>query len=94
VTITGEVDRVYKSIPQDTTTIVEGGSPRFDVVRDNLQDTVVWNPWKEKAASMGDFSPDDGYRNMICVEVGAVNGWQKLEKGEVFEGGQTIKSLL
>ncbi|KAF2739710.1 galactose mutarotase-like protein [Polyplosphaeria fusca] len=94
VAITGEVDRVYKSIPQDTTTIVEGGSPRFDVVRDNLQDTVVWNPWIEKAASMGDFSPDDGYKNMICVEVGAVNGWQKLEKGEVFEGGQTIKSLL
>lgn len=94
VAITGEVDRVYKSIPQDTTTIVEGGSPRFDVVRDNLQDTVVWNPWKEKAASMGDFSPDDGYKNMICVEVGTVNGWQKLDKGEVFEGGQTIKSLL
>lgn len=43
---------------------------------------------------MGDFSPDEGYKHMICVEVGAVKGWQKLEKGEVFEGGQTIKSLL
>ncbi|KAF2116150.1 galactose mutarotase-like domain-containing protein [Lophiotrema nucula] len=94
IAITGEVDRVYKSIPQDTTTIVEADSPRFDVVRDNLSDTVVWNPWIEKAKGMGDFSPDDGYKNMICVEVGAVNGWQKLEKGEVFEGGQTIKSLL
>lgn len=94
VTITGEVDRVYSKIPQDTTTVVEDGAPRFDVVRDNLQDTVVWNPWTEKAAAMGDFSPDTGFKEMVCVEVGAVNGWQKLEKGEVFEGGQTIKSLL
>lgn len=94
ITITGEVDRVYASIPQDTTSVVEDGKPRFDVVRDNLQDTVVWNPWIEKAKAMGDFSPDDDYKHMVCVEVGAVNGWQTLDKGEVFEGGQTIKSLL
>ncbi|KAF2001934.1 galactose mutarotase-like protein [Amniculicola lignicola CBS 123094] len=94
VTITGEVDRVYASIPQDTTTVLEDGKPRFDVVRDNLSDTVVWNPWIEKAKGMGDFAPDEGYKQMVCVEVGAVDGWQKLEKGEVFEGGQTMKSLL
>ncbi|KAF2642875.1 galactose mutarotase-like protein [Massarina eburnea CBS 473.64] len=94
ITVTGEVDRVYKSIPQDTTSVVEDGKPRFDVVRDNLQDTVLWNPWIEKAKAMADFSPDDAYKQMVCVEVGAVQGWQKLEKGEVFEGGQTIKSLL
>jgi glucose-6-phosphate 1-epimerase len=94
VTITGEVDRVYGPIPQDTTSVVEDGKPRFDVVRDNLQDTVIWNPWTEKATAMGDFAPNDGFKHMVCVEVGAVKGWQKLEKGEVFEGGQTIKSLL
>ncbi|KAF2689814.1 galactose mutarotase-like protein [Lentithecium fluviatile CBS 122367] len=94
VSITGEVDRVYAGIPQNTTSVVEDGTPRFDVVRDNLQDTVVWNPWIEKAKAMGDFAPDEGYKNMVCVEVGAVKGWQKLEKGEVFEGGQTIKSLV
>ncbi|KAF2657893.1 galactose mutarotase-like protein [Lophiostoma macrostomum CBS 122681] len=94
VTITGEVDRVYASIPQDTTSVVEAGKPRFDVVRDNLSDTVVWNPWTEKAAAMGDFAPNEGFKEMVCVEVGTVKGWQKLEKGEVFEGGQTIKSIL
>jgi len=92
--ITGEVDRVYFSIPQDTTTVLEDGKPRFDVVRDNLDDTVVWNPWKEKAAAMGDFEPKDGFKHMICVEVGSVKGWQKLEAGDGFEGGQVIKSLL
>ncbi|OAL53884.1 galactose mutarotase-like protein [Pyrenochaeta sp. DS3sAY3a] len=92
--ITGEVDRVYKDIKQDTTFITEDGKPRFDVVRDNVKDTVTWNPWIEKAKAMGDFSPDDGYKNMVCVEIGAVDGWQKLEKGEVWEGGMLVKSLL
>jgi glucose-6-phosphate 1-epimerase len=63
-------------------------------VRDNLDDVVVWNPWVEKAASMGDFSPNDGWKEMLCVETGAVGGWQKLEGGDTFEGGQIMKALL
>lgn len=94
IRITGETDRVYQAIPQDTTSIVEADRPRYDIVRDNLEDTTVWNPWKEKAASMGDFEPKDGYLQMICVEVGSIKGWQKLEPGETFEGGQVIRSLL
>jgi glucose-6-phosphate 1-epimerase len=93
VTITGEVDRVYKSIPQNTTSVVAAGKPRFDIVRDNLADTVVWNPWREKAAAMADFEPKSGYKNMLCVEVGAVSGWQQLDSGERWEGGQLMKSL-
>jgi glucose-6-phosphate 1-epimerase len=93
VTITGEVDRVYRSIPQNTTSVVAAGKPRFDIVRDNLADTVVWNPWREKAAAMADFEPKSGYKNMLCVEVGAVSGWQQLDRGERWEGGQFMKSL-
>ena len=88
------MDRVYHKIKQDTTSVLEDGKPRFDVVRDNLEDTVVWNPWTEKANGMGDFEPKTGYKNMICVEVGAVTGWVKIEAGETWEGGQIIKSLL
>jgi len=94
ITITGEVDRVYSKIPQDTTTIIEGGKPRFDIIRDGVTDTVVWNPWKEKAASMGDFEPKDGYMRMLAIEVGAVSSWIALEGGESWEGGQIVKSLL
>ncbi|KAF2398762.1 galactose mutarotase-like protein [Trichodelitschia bisporula] len=94
LSITGEVDRAYIGVKQDTTSVLEGGSPRFDVIRDNLSDTVVWNPWIEKAKGMGDFAPQDGYKNMLCVEVGAIDGWQKLEGGDAWEGGQLIKSLL
>jgi len=43
---------------------------------------------------MGDFEPKNGWLNMLCVEVGAVREWQKLEAGEAFEGGQIIKAAL
>ncbi|KAK5109988.1 hypothetical protein LTR62_006355 [Meristemomyces frigidus] len=87
IRIHGEVDRVYKSIKQDTTSITQDGKPRLDIVREGLSDSVVWNPWIEKAKGMGDFEPKEGYKKMVCVEVGAVDGWQKLEGGESFEGG-------
>lgn len=51
---------------------------------------VVWNPWIEKAKGMADFEPKDGYKNMLCVEPGAVATWQVLEPGDAFEGAQTI----
>lgn len=92
ITFSGEVDRVY-STPngaKDTISILEGGAPRFDVKRDNLDEVVVWNPWINKAAGMGDFEPKDGYKNMVCVEAGSVKGWQTLEAGDAFVGAQTV----
>jgi glucose-6-phosphate 1-epimerase len=96
VTITGETDRVYT--PQgdptnDPVTVVEGGKPRYAVARDNLSNVVVWNPWTDKAQGIADFAPKDGFRNMICIEPGAVGGWQSVEAGDAFEGAQTITLL-
>lgn len=71
----------------------EAGQDRFTVVRDNLADVVVWNPWTDKAAGMADFAPKDGFRNMICIEAGSVKGWQTLEPGDAFQGAQTITAL-
>jgi glucose-6-phosphate 1-epimerase len=90
--ISSEVDRVYRSIPQDTTTIKANGKSYIDVTRDNLPDTVVWNPWVAKSKTMADFKPQDGYKTMVCVEVGSVNGWQKLEAGDSFEAGMVAKA--
>lgn len=92
IRITSEVDRVYANIPQDTTTILDNGQPHLDIIRDNLSDTVVWNPWIQKSKSMSDFQPKDGYKTMLCVEVGAVDGWQTLEAGDTFEAGQIVKA--
>jgi len=94
VTIAGEVDRVYTPSEErpgeQAVSVLEGGKTRFTVTRDNLANVVVWNPWTDKAAGMADFEPKDGFKNMLCIEPGSVSGWQTLEKGDAFEGAQTI----
>ncbi len=92
-TITSETDRVYTPADDAAVTLLEGGTPRVRVTRDNLSNVVVWNPWAEKAAALADFAPDDGFRQMLCVEPGAVGGWQAVEAGDAFEGAQTISLL-
>ncbi|KAL4960426.1 class II aldolase/adducin N-terminal [Aspergillus stella-maris] len=95
VTFTNETDRVYKDLDPATPLIISSSDKDlFGITREGLSDAVVWNPWIEKAKGMGDFSPDDGYKKMVCVEAGAVNGWQTLEAGESWEGGQIIKNKL
>lgn len=98
VTITGETDRVYTPAGGPAPPIVvregqgqgQGQGPAFSVVRDNLDDVVVWNPWADKARGIADFAPADGFRRMLCVEAGAVRGFQRLEPGDAFEGAQVI----
>ncbi|KAG5982332.1 hypothetical protein E4U55_002046 [Claviceps digitariae] len=92
VVFSSETDRVYTPAGGATHPIVisDSGVTRFRVVRDNLDQVVVWNPWIEKSKGMDDFTPKDGYKNMVCVEAGSVNCWQKLDKGDAFEGAQTI----
>ncbi|PFH56596.1 hypothetical protein XA68_16267 [Ophiocordyceps unilateralis] len=92
VTFSAEVDGVFTPAkgPKNPVVISEKGMQRFRIVRDNLDQIVVWNPWVEKAEGMTDFAPKSGYKNMVCVEAGNVRGWQKLEQGDVFEGAQTI----
>jgi glucose-6-phosphate 1-epimerase len=41
---------------------------------------------------MADFSPKDGWKQMICVEPGSVSNWVKLEAGDAWEGGQIIEA--
>lgn len=63
----GEVDRIYLGAPA-TTEIRDPVMKRRIVIRSRgSHSTVVWNPWKEKAAQMGDLGPD-GYLQMLCVE--------------------------
>ncbi|KAJ5622355.1 Aldose 1-/Glucose-6-phosphate 1-epimerase [Penicillium herquei] len=95
--ITEETDRIYQSLDPTVPIIVSSAvddAPLFSITREALTDVVVWNPWIEKAKSMADFGPDEAYKNMICVEAGSVSGWQTLEAGDSWEGGQSIKSRL
>jgi glucose-6-phosphate 1-epimerase len=78
---------------EDAVTVAEGGKPKYSVTRDNLSNVVVWNPWTDKAESIADFAPKDGFKKMLCIEPGAVGSWQAVEAGDAFEGAQTITLL-
>jgi len=62
-----EVDRIYI----DTSSEVCINDPvlnrRIVIRKEGSNSTVVWNPWKDTAAKMGDLG-QDGYLNMLCIE--------------------------
>lgn len=70
VTITDETDRVYLS---DANVVLR--DPVLDrtltVVKEGSANTVVWNPWLDKAQAMSDFG-DDEWPGMICIEAANV----------------------
>ena len=67
VTINGEVDRIYKGVSGELVIEDESLGRKIRIASTGCSTAVVWNPWSEIAASMGDLNDDD-YRKMICVE--------------------------
>ena len=69
IRIDNEVDRVYLNTTGEC--IIEDGAlgRRIHIRKQGSASTVVWNPWIEKAAQMGDLG-ENGYRHMLCVESG------------------------
>ncbi|HEY4102459.1 MAG TPA: D-hexose-6-phosphate mutarotase [Polyangiaceae bacterium] len=66
LTLSGETDRVYESAA--ACTIADPLGRRSLVVeKAHSQNTVVWNPWAEKAAKIADFEASD-WPKMLCVE--------------------------
>lgn len=90
--VTSETDRVYSiNDPKKPVKLIENGKETIEIVRDNLDNVVVWNPWEN---NISDFSPKNGYRDMICVETGTVVDFVTLKPGEKWIGSQTIKSIV
>ena len=67
VTINGEVDRIYKGVSGELVIEDESLGRKIRIASTGCSTAVVWNPWSEIAASMGDLDDED-YRKMICVE--------------------------
>jgi glucose-6-phosphate 1-epimerase len=65
--ILSEVDRVYLDVERDTLIEDPGLNRRIRIKKQGSLSNVVWNPWMEKSAKMGDMG-DEGYRAMVCVE--------------------------
>jgi glucose-6-phosphate 1-epimerase len=82
-----ETDRIYQQatghyrIVCDT---VYDGAAAIDIQAPDCRSVVVWNPWAEKAARLGDM-PSDSWQHMLCVECG------QLGEGNVhLAAGQSI----
>lgn len=67
VRIDGETDRVYLDTTADCVIDDPVLRRRITIQKAGSRSTVVWNPWRAKAASMADFG-DDEYPGMVCVE--------------------------
>jgi len=67
ITINGEVDRIYKGVSGELVIDDESLGRKIRITSTGCSTAVVWNPWSEIAASMGDLNDDD-YKKMICVE--------------------------
>ncbi|OQR75911.1 putative glucose-6-phosphate 1-epimerase-like [Tropilaelaps mercedesae] len=90
VVITGATDRVYRNTGDVE---VFDGTRRVVVEKHGLPDTVVWNPWVEGCASMGDLD-DDAWQKMICVEAGKVAEFVTLQPGEIYIAKSTLRLLI
>ena len=67
VTIAAEVDRLYEGTAAECLILDPVLGRRIRVSKVGSRSSIVWNPWSEKAAKMGDLGPD-GWRRMLCVE--------------------------
>lgn len=67
VTLSSEVDRIY--LDTASACVIEDPDMKrsIRIAKEGSRSTVVWNPWVEKAAKMGDLG-EDGYLEMLCVE--------------------------
>lgn len=64
----GETDRVYINTAGKCVIEDDKLGRRIHIAKSGSLATVVWTPWTEKAAKMGDLGQPEGWREMLCVE--------------------------
>lgn len=94
VTLNEWTDRVYINTPLPhehiVTNVVSGRKMRIQ--KYNLPDTIIWNPWAEKAKELSDFG-DDEHPNMICVNPGHVSTPVTLLPGQAYEASLILQVM-
>ena len=67
VRFAAETDRAYVATTAAATVVDAAAGRSVTVEKRGSRSTVVWNPWRAKAAAMADFG-DDEWERMVCVE--------------------------
>ncbi|QID17788.1 D-hexose-6-phosphate mutarotase [Nitrogeniibacter mangrovi] len=81
------VDRIYTDTRRPLR-LLDGGRT-LSIVHEQFPDTVVWNPWVEGAATLGDM-PDRDFRHMLCVEAAVAASPVTLAPDESWWGRQSL----
>ncbi len=83
----GELDRVYFDVARPLK--LRDGERMVDISSHGFPDVVVWNPGPQRAAMLDDL-PDEGWRDMFCVEAAAIGAPIVVQPGKCWIGRQTI----
>ena len=84
--LTDTIDRVYTQ-PEAQILVTDKKLERtLSVENQGHNSAVLWNPWAEGAAGMGDMQ-DDGYLTMLCVE--STLHAPSLEAGKILQPGES-----
>lgn len=71
IEIAGETDRVYLATAPECAILDPVLQRTIKITSEGGRSKVVWNPWSEKAAKLGDLGASD-YLQMVCVESGNI----------------------
>lgn len=71
LTFTGETDRIYLDTPEHLAINDPAWNRRIYIRSSGSQSAVIWNPWVDKTATLGDMAAD-GWQNMVCIETANV----------------------
>lgn len=98
VHIEGEVDRVFADAPKSlrlkrgTLRQAEGAYADLCITQGGFNDTVIWCPGPDIAATFADM-PADGWQRMLCVEAAAAAAPVTLLAGGHWQGWQRLTVL-
>lgn len=67
IKIDEEIDRVYLSTTDKVSIQDLGWNRNITISKSGSKSTVVWNPWIEKSAGMGDLGNEE-YKEFVCIE--------------------------
>lgn len=80
--ISAETDRVYLATQRNIEVLDSVWQRRIVIKKQASDSMVVWNPWQEKSASMGDLGAGE-WKNFVCVETSNVgNSTVQLAPGQ------------
>lgn len=92
IRLSDEFDSIYKNTDKTVTVHDAAFNRSISIEKSGSLSTVVWNPWSEKAAALGDML-DEEYLDFVCVETAnALDDVYQLSPGQTHTLGTTIRS--